>query len=155
MLAQPLRPYSIGESYCWDEYCFAVIGVKRTKTIGSGPNRAVARGTFYVVTAEMATPWWGRFTWSNDAVYAIDYAGTDYRYSLSGQRASESLTKSYRSRCHQILGAGETETIVFDLPDDVVQPRLLVRDTLGFEGLLGGMRQNLFYVKPAFNLRYD
>jgi len=37
----------------------------------------------------------------------------------------------------------------------VVQPRLLVRDTLGFEGFLGGMRLRLYYVKPAFNLRYD
>lgn len=155
MLAQPLHPYSVGKSYCWDEYCFAIISVKRTKQLGSGPNRVRSRGTFYVVTADMETPWWGRFYWSNSAVYATDYAGTNYEYSPSGQRALDASLHSNRSQCHLILGAGETETIAFDLPDDIVQPRLLVRDTLGLEGLLGGLRSNLFYVKPAFNLRYD
>jgi hypothetical protein len=155
MLAQPLRPYAVGQNYCWDEYCFAIISVKRVKSLGEGADRATARGVFYVVTADMATPWWGRFTWSNDAVYAIDYSGAEYDYSRPGQRALDEQMKSTRSRCHQILGAGETETIVFDLPQGVVQPRLLVRDTLGFEGLLSGIRLNLFYVKPAFNLRYD
>jgi hypothetical protein len=155
MLVQPLHPYSIGESYCWDEYCFAIVNVKRAKTIGSRHNHAVARGMFYIVTADMETPWWGRFVWSNDAVYATDYAGTDYRYSPAGQHASDTMMKSRRSTCHEILGAGETETIVFDLPENVVQPRLLVRDTLGFEGFLGGIRSNLFYIKPAFNLRFD
>jgi|GEM_PF-1958797 len=155
LLLQPLHPYKVGESYCWDEYCFAVTQVKRLKTIGHGAHAIWARGVFYVVTAEMETPWWGRFNWSNDAVYAIDYDGTDYRFSPQAQSALDQMMHSNRSRCHKILGAGEAETIVFDLPENVVQPRLLVRDTLGFEGLLGGLRLNLFYVKPAFNLRYD
>jgi hypothetical protein len=155
LLVQPLHPYRVGESYCWDEYCFAVTQVRRVKTIGHGAHAVRAHGVFYVVTANMETPWWGRFNWSNDAVYAIDYDGTDYRFSPQAQTAMDQVLHSDRSRCHKILGAGENETIVFDLPDDVVQPRLLVRDTLGFEGLLGGLRLNLFYVKPAFNLRYD
>jgi hypothetical protein len=129
--------------------------VKRVKVIGTGIHRAAARGTFYIVTADMQTPYWGRFTWGNDAVYAIDYDGTDYRYSTPGQQALDFALRSNRARCHEIRGAGETETIVFDLPGDVVQPRLLVRDTLGLDGLLGGLRLNLFYIKPAFNLRYD
>ncbi len=155
LLVQPLHPYRVGESYCWDEYCFAVMQVQRVKTIGHGAHAVRAHGVFYVVTADMETPWWGRFNWSNDAVYAIDYDGTDYRFSPQAQSAMDQMMHSDRSRCHKILGAGETETIVFDLPEKVVQPRLLVRDTLGFEGLLGGLRLNLFYVKPAFNLRYD
>ena len=155
LLAQPLHPYRVGESYCWDEYCFAVTQVKRVKTIGHGIHAVTARGVFYVVTAGMESPWWGRFNWSNDAVYAIDYDGTDYRFSPRAQGAIDLVLHSDRSRCHKILGAGEAETIVFDLPQNVVQPRLLVRDTLGFEGLLSGLRLNLFYVKPAFNLRYD
>jgi hypothetical protein len=155
LLAQPLHPYALGQSYCWDEYCFAITQVKRVKTIGTGSHAAAAHGVFYVVTADMESQWWGRFDWSNDAVYAIDYNGAEYQYSVAGQRAMERLLRSHRSQCHEILGAGETETIVFDLPVNVVQPRLLVRDTLGFEGLIGGMRLNLYYIKPAFNLRYD
>lgn len=155
MLAQPLQPYSLGQTYCWDEFCFAVTSVKRAKVIGTGASRAVAHGMFYIVTADMETPWWGRFYWGNDAVYATDYSGTDYTYSVRGQLASDELRHSRRSQCHLILGAGETETIVFDFPENVVQPRLLIRDTLGIEGLMGGVRSSLFYVKPAFNLRYD
>ncbi len=155
MLAQPLRPYAVGQDYCWDEYCFVVLGVKRVKTLGSGAHRATAHGIFYVVTADMETPYWGRFDWSDDAVYAIDYDGTNYTNSPAGQRSVDALMHSRRSVCHTILGAGEIETVVFDLPENVVQPRLLVRDTLGFDGFLGSMRRNLYYVKPAFNLRYD
>ena len=155
MLVQPLHPYGLGKSYCWDEYCFAVMSVRRAKTIGARPHQARAHGVFYVVTADMEAPWWGRFDWSNDAVYAIDYDGTNYDYSRSGQTALDRALHSTRSHCHKILGAGETETIVFDLPSNVVQPRLLVRDTLGFEGFLGAMRLRLYYIKPAFNLRYD
>jgi hypothetical protein len=155
MLAQPLHPYGLGNSYCWDEYCFAVMSVRRAKTIDKGSHSVRAHGMFYIVTADMEAPWWGRFNWSNDAVYAIDYDGTDYTYSRPGQSALDRTQHSNRSRCHKILGAGETETIVFDLPANVVQPRLLVRDTLGFEGFLGAMRLRLYYVKPAFNLRYD
>lgn len=154
-LVQPLQPFGIGDTYCWDEFCFAVTAVKREKTIGAGSNQAVANGTFYIVSADMGSPWWGRFYWGNDAVFVTDYAGTNYGYSLRGQLAYDRLTGSERSRCHLIRGASERETIVFDLPDDVVQPRLLIRDTLGLEGLIGGVRARLLYIKPAFNLRYD
>ncbi len=154
-LVQPLQPFGIGDTYCWDEFCFAVTAVKREKTIGAGSNQAVANGTFYIVSADMGSPWWGRFYWGNDAVFVTDYAGTNYGYSTRGQRAYDRLTGGESSRCHLIRGASERETIVFDLPDDVVQPRLLIRDTLGLEGLIGGIRARLLYVKPAFNLRYD
>ena len=167
-ILQPLHPYAVGEQYCWDEYCFRVTDVARVKTIGTGSNQARARGTFYVVTAQMEAPWWGRFDWGADSVYVISegklhHHGLFHRrhhqfryfeHSASGQRAQDLLTGK-SSSCHQIPGASETETIVFDLPDDVVQPRLIVRDTEGFEGFLGGMRLGLHYIKPAFNLRYD
>ncbi len=153
-LAQPLQPYGLRDRYCWDEFCFSVQAVQRTKTLRAGHLSATAQGTFYVVTAKMEAPWWGRFDWGPDAVYVTDYDGTDYRYSVAGQRIAD-LQSKHATGCHQIPGATETETIVFDLPDAVVQPRLLVRDTLGFEGLLGGWRDSFYYVKPGFNLRYD
>ena len=168
-IVQPLHPYDVGERYCWDEYCFRVTHVERVKTIGTGPDQVRANGTFYVVTAQMEAPWWGRFDWSADSVYVISAGARAHRrrgrvaqphqfkyfeHSATGQRAQDLLTGK-SSSCHQIPGASETETIVFDLPDDVVQPRLIVRDTEGFEGFLGGMRLGLHYIKPAFNLRYD
>ena len=156
-IEQPLHPYDIGERYCWDEYCFRVTHVARVKTIGSGLQQVAARGTFYVVTAQMEAPWWGRFDWGADSVYVTSLGDRDFQnfeHSAAGQQAEDRNT-GRSSACHKILGASETETIVFDLPDDVVQPRLIVRDTQGFEGFLGGMRLGFHYVKPAFNLRYD
>ena len=153
-IAQPLQPVALRERYCWDEFCFRVVSVQRVKTLGSGAHNVSAAGTFYVVTADMEAPWWGRFDWSPDAVYVLTWDGGRYEHSVAGQRAIDAVTGN-TSVCHMIRGASETETIVFDLPDDVVQPRLLVRDTLGFEGFLGGLRYAGYYVKPGFNLRYD
>lgn len=153
-IASPLQPYGINERYCWDEFCFRTTAVRRVKTIGEGAQRVTARGTFYIVEANMEAPWWGRFWWSPDAVYVLTRDDQRYDHSALGQRAIDTLT-GRSSACHEILGAAETETIVFDLPDDAIQPRLLVRDTLGFEGFMGAMRIGHGHVNPAFNLRYD
>lgn len=153
-LAQPLQPRALNEPHCWDEFCFSVTSVRRTQALGTGAAAIKARGVFYVVTANMETPWWGRFPWSDDAVFVTDYEGMNYRASRAGERAL-GPEAARRALCHLIPGAAETETLVFDLPPDVMQPRLLVRDTLGFNGFLGGVRASLIYTKPAFNLRYD
>lgn len=153
-IAAPLQPYGINEKYCWDEFCFHTTSVKRAKSIGEGAQQVNARGTFYIVEAQMEAPWWGRFWWSPDAVYVVTRDDRRIEHSPQGQRAIDALT-GRSSACHEILGAAETETIVFDLPDDAVQPRLVVRDTLGFEGFIGAMRLGHEPINPAFNLRYD
>lgn len=153
-MEQPLQPYGRGEKYCWDEFCFRVDSIERVKTLGAGAQRVTAQGTFYVVSATVESPWWGRMDWSPDATYVVTYDGAHFEHSAAGQRAADQL-HDRSSACHQIRGAFESETLVFDLPDDAVQPRLLVRDTLGFEGFMGGTRLGNTYVKPAFNLRYD
>src|SRR5579872_2896370 len=151
---QPLEPYGLGERYCWDEFCFSVESVSRVKSLEYQHHRADARGEFYVLTARMETPWWGRFPWSPDAVYVTDYNGTNYRYSNEGQ-AIVDLKNHKAPGCHEVPGAAEKETIVFDLPSGIEQPRLQIRDTLGFEGLLGAWRAKSFSARPGFNLRYD
>lgn len=153
-VAQPLHPYAPGERYCWDEFCFRVDSIKRVKTLGSGAQRVVAQGTFYVVSATLESPWWGRMAWGPDSVYVVTYDGSQFARSVAGQRVIDA-SQHRSSACHQIKGASESETIVFDLPDDAVQPRLLMRDTLGVEGLMGATRLGRSYVKPGFNLRYD
>ncbi|HEY6357992.1 MAG TPA: hypothetical protein VIX35_07085, partial [Vicinamibacterales bacterium] len=153
-IASPLQPYGINQPYCWDEFCFRTTAVKRAKTIGKGVQQVAAHGTFYIVEAKMEAPWWGRFWWSPDAVYVLTRDDRRYEHSAQGQRVIDELA-GRSSACHEILGAAETETIVFDLPDDAIQPRLLVRDTLGFEGFMGAMRIGHAHVNPAFNLRFD
>jgi hypothetical protein len=153
-LAQPLHPFGLRDPYCWDEFCFHVDSVLRVKTLGTGTHRASARGTFYVVSATLEAPWWGRMDFGPGSTFVTARDGSEYEYSVEGQRAIDaSLGKS--SQCHTIPGAAEREVIVFDLPDDVVQPRLIVRDTLDFEGFMGATRLGRTYVKPGFNLRYD
>jgi len=150
----PLQPYGLNDRYCWDEFCFKVLSVDRKKAIGTGARRVVARGEFYVVTADMESPWWGRFVWSNGAVIVTDDNGRIYEHAEEASRALGGAGWA-RSRCHEILGAAERETIVFDLPVGVVQPRLLLRDTLGIEGVMGALRGPQPFIRPAFNLRYD
>jgi hypothetical protein len=153
-IASPLQPYGINERYCWDEFCFRTTAVKRVKSIGDGAAQVTAHGTFYIVDATIETPWWGRFWWSPGAVYVLTYDGQRFEHSPQGQRAIDTI-KGRSSACHEVPGAAESETIVFDLPDDAVQPRLLVRDTLGFSGFMGALRIGHGPVNPAFNLRFD
>jgi len=153
-VASPLQPYGLNERYCWDEFCFKVLSVNRVKALGPSSHRAVARGEFYVVSADMQSPWWGRFVWNNGAVVVMDYSGRFYKHAGAAEAALGGAAET-RSRCHEILGASERETIVFDLPTGVVQPRLLLRDTLGVDGFIGDLRRPWRFVRPAFNLRYD
>jgi len=55
-ISAPLQPYSIGERYCWDEFCFRTTSVKRVKNIRDRPLQVKANGTFYIVTAQMEAP---------------------------------------------------------------------------------------------------
>lgn len=152
-LIEPIQPHALNDPACWDEYCFSVTSVQRYKTLGTGASRAVASGTFYVVRARMEAPWWGRYEWGNGAVFVLDDVGNTYEYSRTGQRALGGIA-SARALCHEVLGAAETETLVFDLPTGVVQPRLMIRDITGLEGVMNGLRIG-GYDKAGFNLRYD
>jgi len=151
---EPLQPYGPHDPYCWDEFCFEVTAVQRAPAVGTAAHRVLANGEFYVVSANLEAPWWGRFVWSDKAVFVLDRDGNEYEYSRAAQQAIGGSAQA-RAACHEILGAAERETIAFDLPKDVVQPRLLIRDTLGIEGIMGRLRGPLMPGPPAFNLRFD
>src|SRR5215469_4496709 len=90
-LAQPLHPFAPGERYCWDEYCFRVDSVTRTRTLGPQSHPLVARGTFYVVNATLEAPWWGRLVWGPQSSFVVTRDGGEYSVSRSDQLAKPSI----------------------------------------------------------------
>jgi hypothetical protein len=113
----------------------AVEGVDRQDFIGD--HRAA--GTYYVVRlrvssdAREATLHLGRPTFT-----VLDEAGQSYQRAEDAER---SLTQSTDSMLGQPIAAGGSYQVqlVFDLPETVAEPRLLVTDPTGVDRVLEGL----------------
>ena len=113
----------------------AVEGVDRQDFIGDRR----AEGTFYVVRlrvssdAREATLHLGRPTFK-----VIDQAGQSYRRADDAERELAQATDSMLRQ--PIVAGGSYEVqLVFDLPESVAEPRLLVTDPTGVDRVLEGL----------------
>jgi hypothetical protein len=135
----------------------------QTRALGVPPHLVAARGVFHVATIKT---WFdertiasfrgnGPLTPNPRAVFVVDDSGRLYEPSLAGQKALEEshglstpLTRMLRP------GASYTTTLVFDLPEGVRNPRLLVTDSGEIpERFLIGHEKSLFHKKIFFALR--
>lgn len=153
IVGRPPMPLEFGQRV-WDYECgFTVSHVARTHRVGA----ITARGTFYLVTARVDCPFGERYHWDPTRAYVIDNRGIHgnrYDYSVDGQRAFDRL-RGRPPTPHTILGASETEYLVFDLPTDIEQPALVFTDTLTVDAFLGDWMEGKIYEPHRFNLRYD
>lgn len=128
----------------------AVDSVVRTAAIGT----AKANGEFYVV----------RLRVSSDAIRAtlqmgnpeyrvLDAAGRRYARSADGERGFSAATGAKPALVQPVpAGGAYPTTVVFDLPADIREPRLLVRDVGGPDLLLEGLLigdEDSFLHKPT------
>ncbi len=142
----------------WKYFCeidchqaMSVVQVARAKTAGSGPNQRVARGTFYTLTLKVwfdertigATRGHGPLHPDPRFVGVVDEQGRSYRTTPEAER---SLERSLRP------GESYTAELVFDLPDDARNPRLLVTDASWIAILLIGHEKSFFHKKVMFQL---
>lgn len=115
---------------------YSVAGVRRAKTLGSGEALATARGEFLVVTLKTrfdettvsANRGEGELRPNPRAVTVYDAEGRAYAPSEEGQRA---LAGAGGTPIDAPLRPGESYTteLVFDLPADARDPRLLVNES--------------------------
>jgi len=108
----------------------AVTGVRTTKTLGD----AVAKGAFYVVKVKVFSDA-RRATLGLLSVEAtvLDDAGNLYQRDLQ----TETQLSPQPPFEQKISGVGSFEKqIVFDLPADVIYPRLDIRDGYGIDHLI-------------------
>ena len=113
---------AIGEPIQQDDFFYTVAGVTKAKSIGSGGNRAVAHGVFYVTTIEVANKAVRvDYRWDPSIVYVVDGAGHKYQMSLEAQRA---LDPARRQSLIIPAGGSARYQVAFDLPDRADHPAL-------------------------------
>jgi hypothetical protein len=140
---------------------YSVTDVVQTAELGAPPSVQRAHGVFYVVTVKT---WFDERTISphrgngplapnRRAVWVIDAAGRQYGVSPEGQGALE-LSGAKSTPLTQALRPGEsyTTTLVFDLPADIANPRLLICETDVVTRLLIGHENSFFHKKSSFRL---
>lgn len=138
---------------------YSVTSVTTAKTLGEGAHAATANGIFYVVTVrswfdgETTTP--RRPTGlplspNPRVVYAFDDAGQRYTTSLAGQKA---ILASTVPLTHALRPGESYETVlVFDLPENSKQARLLVQDGFPLSAFLIGHENSFGHKKAYFAL---
>lgn len=154
----------------WKYFCeidchlaYAVESVTTAQTLGAGERTATARGSFYLPTVKT---WFDERTISarrpkdmplrpdpRRVLVLVDDQGRSYPVSEEGQRALEEAGNA-GAPLTQPLRPGEsyTTTLVFDLPADARQPRLLLA-TVGLPTyFLIGHENSFFHKKTYFRL---
>ena len=141
---------------------YSVVDVGRTKTLGTAAAPQAAEGTFYVVTLKVrfdetttsanrppTVPLWPNPRWTS----VRDESGRDYRPSLDGLAAFEAVHGTVKG-LDRALRPGEsyTTTLVFDLPDDVREPRLLLTSPLPENAFVVSNENSFFHRKVVFRL---
>ena len=141
---------------------YSVTRVRQAKSLGSGARRAVARGRYSVVdlrvrfdekTIGPLRPEDRSLTPNPRAVAVVDAAGNAFVPDPAGQRALESLEGPAIPLTRPLL-PGETYTtrLVFDLPEKVRDPCLLIRESDWITRLLVGHENSPLHRKTSFRL---
>ena len=138
---------------------YTITDVTTAQTLGEGANQAAAAGTFYVVTVRT---WFDEDTISPRRprdfplypnprqVYASDEQGRRFGTSLAGQKA---LVGSTVPLTHPLKpGESYTTQLVFDLPEGVARPRLLIGDWFPLNAFLIGHENSIGHKKIYFAL---
>jgi hypothetical protein len=141
---------------------YSVIGVRESKALGTGVGRTVARGRYSVVelrvrfdekTIGPLRPADRSLTPNPRAVAVVDAAGNAYVPDPAGQRAFELVQGPTIPLTRPLLpGESYVTRLVFDLPEGVREPRLLLRESDWITLLLIGHENSPLHRKTSFRL---
>jgi hypothetical protein len=117
---------------------YSVVDVARTKTLGNVPNQTTAGGTYTILTIKTrfdetttsATRGNGLLYPNSRVIKILDEQGREYEPSPEGQRVLN-VSQGGGTPIETPLRPGESYTteLVFDLPADARDPRLLVNES--------------------------
>ena len=140
---------------------YSVANLRKTKTLGNPPNETTPQGIFYVVTIKTR---FDETTISNQRgnslltpnsriVTILDEQGNSYSPSIEGQRAL-AVSQGGGTPLTTPLRPGESYTtdLVFDLPMDVKNPELLMREGAFETHFIIGHENSLWHKKTKFRL---
>ncbi|HEX8097426.1 MAG TPA: DUF4352 domain-containing protein [Pyrinomonadaceae bacterium] len=139
---------------------YSVTDVKRAKTLGDGPHPAAAKGVFEVITlktrfdektissARGNSP----LTPNSRVATILDEQGRTYTPSPEGQRALGQAGAGTPLTTSLNPGESYTTTLVFDLPEDVKNPVLLLNEGEWVTHLIIGHENSPLHKKTMFGL---
>jgi hypothetical protein len=107
----------------------SVTNVSRMKTLGPLPQPKTAAGLFYVVTVRIRSDAMrARMSFDNPEATVVDARGKQYERSVEAEAAWESAQGRAVPLAQEIEPGGHsyTKDLVFDLPQDIEQPSLLL-----------------------------
>jgi hypothetical protein len=142
---------------------YSVTNVRKTKTLGSTPDEATAEGIFYVVTVktrfdEMTispTRGNGLLTPNSRVVTILDEEGNSYIPSTEGERALDGAQAGGGGTpLDTPLSPGESYTteMVFDLPANIKNPELLMREGEFVTHFIIGHENSFWHKQTKFRL---
>ena len=138
---------------------YTVVALERAQELGHGPAATRARGEFWVVTLQT---WFDPSTISRERprdatltpnprrVVMVDAAGHRYPIAPAGRRALEEPSTPLDTPL--VPGESYRTRLVFDLPPDVRDPRLLLTDSDPVSALLIGHESAPVHRKAFFAL---
>jgi len=140
---------------------YSITDVRRTKTLGPPTHEVTTQGMFYLVTVktrfdeQTIAPWRGvgPLTPNSRVVRVYDAQGRAYEPSPAGTRALE-LNEGTGMPFTTPLRPGEAYTteLVFDLPTDVREPRLLIHEGELITHFIIGHENSLLHKQTSFQL---
>lgn len=140
---------------------YSVMDVRETKTLGDGPNQIAADGTFRVVTIKTRfdentigpARGNGQLHPNSRLLTVLDEAGQKYFPSALGQTALEN-SQAAGTPITTPLRPSETytTTFVFDLPADLRNPTLLIREGEVVTSFIIGHENSFLHKKTRFQI---
>ena len=136
----------------------SVLEVGKTKIIGDRPNRNTAKGIYYIVKVKVSSDALGAtLNFSNPIATIVDGQGRKYARSLDLEKQLESFQGMALEFSGPVeIGSSHPKDLVFDIPQDVRNPRLLVTEGHWIERLIElfliGDDDSLFHKRTMFRL---
>jgi hypothetical protein len=153
------------EKYMCEGDChlaYSILGMTTARRLGTPPRPAEAHGTFYIVrvrtwfderTISPRRPKNMPLTRSPRVVEVVDASGRSYPISTEGEEALEAAQGKQPSLSGPLVpGQSSSTDLVFDLPHDVKNPRLLITDSDWITLLLIGNENSFLHAKTTFAL---
>ncbi len=123
------RTIRVGERIHHDDFEYSVASYHVSKMIGEGKEAITATGNFYIVdfrTENRAKRVYHE--WADSIAYVMDEGGTIYENFPWAQKALRRTGRLAFSVTHVTPpGSTDSTVLVFDLPEDVSAPALMVR----------------------------
>jgi len=129
------KEYGLNEAVQDGDLAFTVTNVTTAKTLGNSFTQKNAQGTFYVVTLKIENKGNKTATFDSSMAKVVDDQGREFERSVEGQTAKGMAQGNVDLFLQQIQPSlSATGDLVFDLPDGIKNPTLVVKGSVFNQG---------------------